>query len=55
MLALARMGVVIFPPIPAFYNKPATVDDIVNHVVGRVLDQFGLDMPGVKRWIGFES
>jgi 4-hydroxy-3-polyprenylbenzoate decarboxylase len=54
MLALARMGVVIFPPIPAFYNKPATVDDIVNHVVGRVLDQFGLDMPGVKRWIGFE-
>jgi 4-hydroxy-3-polyprenylbenzoate decarboxylase len=55
MLALARMGVVIFPPIPAFYNKPATVDDIVNHIVGRLLDQFGLDMPGVKRWIGFES
>jgi 4-hydroxy-3-polyprenylbenzoate decarboxylase len=55
MLALARMGVVIFPPIPAFYNKPATVDDIVNHVVGRLLDQFGLDMPGVKRWIGFEA
>jgi polyprenyl P-hydroxybenzoate/phenylacrylic acid decarboxylase-like protein len=54
MLALARMGVVIFPPIPAFYNKPVTVDDLVNHVVGRVLDQFGLDMPGVKRWIGFE-
>jgi flavin prenyltransferase len=55
MLTLARMGVVIFPPIPAFYNKPATVDDIVNHIVGRLLDQFGLDMPGVKRWIGFES
>jgi 4-hydroxy-3-polyprenylbenzoate decarboxylase len=55
MLALARMGVVIFPPIPAFYNKPATVDDIVNHIVGRVLDQFGLDMPGVQRWIGFEA
>jgi 4-hydroxy-3-polyprenylbenzoate decarboxylase len=55
MLALARMGVVIFPPIPAFYNKPASIDDIVNHIVGRVLDQFGLDMPGVKRWIGFEA
>lgn len=55
MLALARMGVVIFPPIPAFYNKPNTVDDIVNHVVGRLLDQFGLAMPGVKRWIGFEA
>jgi 4-hydroxy-3-polyprenylbenzoate decarboxylase len=55
LLALARMGVVIFPPVPAFYNKPATVDDIVNHIVGRILDQFGLDMPGVKRWIGFEA
>ena len=55
MLALARMGVVIFPPVPAFYNKPASVDDLVNHIVGRVLDQFGLDMPGVKRWIGFED
>ncbi len=55
MLSLARMGVVIFPPIPAFYNKPANVDDIINHIVGRLLDQFGLDMPGVKRWIGFEA
>ena len=55
MLSLARMGVVIFPPIPAFYNKPNTVDDIVNHIVGRLLDQFGLSMPGVKRWIGFEA
>ncbi len=55
MLSLARMGVVIFPPIPAFYNKPVTVDDIVNHVVGRLLDQFGLNMPGVKRWIGFKA
>jgi 4-hydroxy-3-polyprenylbenzoate decarboxylase len=55
MLTLARMGVVIFPPIPAFYNKPATVDDIVNHIVGRLLDQFGLNMPGVKRWLGFEA
>ncbi len=55
MLALSRMGAVIFPPIPAFYNKPATVNDIVNHIVGRVLDQFGLEMPGVQRWIGFDS
>ncbi len=55
MLSLARMGVVIFPPIPAFYNKPASVDDIVNHIVGRLLDQFGLNMPGVKRWPGFDS
>jgi 4-hydroxy-3-polyprenylbenzoate decarboxylase len=53
MLALARMGTVIFPPIPAFYNRPATIDDLVNHIVGRLLDQFGLEMPGVKRWAGF--
>jgi 4-hydroxy-3-polyprenylbenzoate decarboxylase len=53
MLALARMGTVIFPPIPAFYNRPASVDDIVNHIVGRLLDQFGLEMPGMKRWAGF--
>ncbi len=55
MLSLARMGVVVFPPIPAFYNKPASVDDIINHIVGRLLDQFGLNLPGVKRWPGFDS
>jgi 4-hydroxy-3-polyprenylbenzoate decarboxylase len=53
MLALARMGTVIFPPIPAFYNRPESIDDLVNHIVGRLLDQFGLEMPGVKRWAGF--
>lgn len=53
MLALSRMGAVIFPPIPAFYNHPQTVDELVNHIVGRVLDQFGFDMPGLKRWSGF--
>jgi flavin prenyltransferase len=53
MLALTRMGVVILPPIPAFYNRPKTLDDVVTHVVGRLLDQFGLDMPGVCRWSGF--
>lgn len=54
MLALARMGTVIFPPVPAFYNRPATVGDIVDHIAGRVLDQFGLEMPELKRWAGFE-
>jgi 4-hydroxy-3-polyprenylbenzoate decarboxylase len=53
MLALTRMGVVIFPPVPAFYNRPQTVEDLVNHIVGRLLDQFGLEMPGVNRWTGF--
>jgi len=53
MLALSRMGAVIFPPIPAFYNRPQTIEDLVNHIVGRMLDQFGLEMPGVNRWTGF--
>jgi 4-hydroxy-3-polyprenylbenzoate decarboxylase len=50
MTALSEMGAIIAPPLPAFYNRPATVDDIVNHSVGRVLDLFGLDTGLVKRW-----
>lgn len=43
-------GASIFPPVPAFYNKPQTIDDFVDHTVGRVLDQFGLTPNWVKRW-----
>lgn len=53
MLALARMGAVILPPVPAFYNRPSNIDDVVNHIVGRLLDQFSLNAPGVSRWEGF--
>jgi flavin prenyltransferase len=53
MLALTRMGVLIFPPVPAFYSLPKDLDDVVNQIVGRVLDQFGLDAAGVSRWNGF--
>lgn len=53
MLALTRMGVVIFPPVPAFYSLPKDLNDVVTQIVGRVLDQFGLDMPDVDRWSGF--
>ncbi|MFZ2650511.1 MAG: UbiX family flavin prenyltransferase [Burkholderiaceae bacterium] len=52
MLKLARMGVTILPPMPAFYNKPQSIDDIVDHVVARVLDQFGIDAQFAKRWDG---
>ena len=52
MLALSRMGVVMVPPMPAFYNHPGSVDDVVNHVVARVLDQFGLPAPQARRWSG---
>ena len=50
MLTLAEMGAVIAPPMPAFYNRPKDLDDIVNHTVGRVLDLFGIDTGKVKRW-----
>jgi 4-hydroxy-3-polyprenylbenzoate decarboxylase len=48
----AQMGAQISPPMPAFYNDPQSLDDIINHSVGRVLDLFGLDNKIVKRWAG---
>lgn len=48
----AQMGAVIAPPMPAFYNNPQSVEDIINHSVGRVLDLFGLDPGIVRRWPG---
>jgi flavin prenyltransferase len=52
MLRLARMGVVILPPVPAFYNHPASIDDLVEHTVSRMLDQFGVAAPHATRWSG---
>jgi len=52
MLKLARMGVRIVPPMPAFYNQPKSIGDIVDHIVARVLDQFGIAAPFAKRWDG---
>jgi 4-hydroxy-3-polyprenylbenzoate decarboxylase len=52
MLRLSRMGAVVLPPVPAFYNLPRTIDDIVDHTVSRVLDQFGVPVTGVARWSG---
>jgi len=50
MVKLARIGVVILPAMPGFYNKPKSVDDIVNHVIGKCLDQFGIEHNLFKRW-----
>jgi 4-hydroxy-3-polyprenylbenzoate decarboxylase len=50
MLQLSEMGAVIAPVVPAFYNKPETLDDIINHSVGRMLDLFDIDIGSVKRW-----
>ncbi len=50
MLQLSEMGAIIAPVMPAFYNRPQTLDDIVNHSVGRMLDLFGIEADFVKRW-----
>ena len=50
MLTLSRMGAVILPPVPAFYNKPSSIDDMVNHIVARTLDQFDIDNTLTRRW-----
>ena len=50
MTTLAEMGAIIAPPVPAFYNRPKTLDDVIDHTVGRVLDLFDLDTGKVKRW-----
>jgi 4-hydroxy-3-polyprenylbenzoate decarboxylase len=52
MLALAEMGAVILPPMPAFYQRPQTIDDIVNHTVGRTLDRLGIAHALVPEWTG---
>ena len=50
MLAATENGAVIVPPVPAFYHRPKTIDDIVNQTVGRCLDLFDIDVGLVKRW-----
>ena len=52
MLKLSRMGVVIAPPVPAFYTNPQSLDDVVNHVVMRALDAFGIHIDAGSRWDG---
>lgn len=52
MLRLSRMGAVIFPPVPAFYNHPKTIDDLVDQTVLRILDQFNLHLFSENRWAG---
>jgi flavin prenyltransferase len=54
MLKLSRMGVVIAPPVPAFYSRPAAIDEIVNYTAARLLDPFGIHVD-VDRWIGLKD
>ena len=52
MAAVTEMGGVIFPPVPAFYSGAKTIDDLVNHTVGRVLDLFDVEHEKIRRWQG---
>ncbi len=55
MMNLAEIGAVIHPPVPAFYCRPKSVDDIINHTVGRLLDHFGIDHNLFERWKGIRK
>ena len=50
MAQVTEIGAIVMPPVPAFYNRPQSIDDIVNHSVGRVLDLFDIDNDFVRRW-----
>ena len=55
MLKLSRMGVVMCPPMPAFYNKPQSIDDLVNYTVARLLDQLDIHLDMGNRWTGLHE
>jgi 3-polyprenyl-4-hydroxybenzoate decarboxylase len=56
MTSVTEMGGIVFPPVPAFYVRPESLDDIVDHTVGRLLDLFDLPHEGlVKRWAGLNK
>lgn len=51
----SQMGVIVFPPMPTFYGRPRTIDDMLDATIGRVLDLFGIDAGLVKRWTGIKG
>ena len=55
MLAVTDMGAVVLPPVPGFYSRPKSIDDIVNHTVGKVLDSLGIENDLFARWQGSEA
>jgi polyprenyl P-hydroxybenzoate/phenylacrylic acid decarboxylase-like protein len=55
MAAVTEMGAIVFPPLPAFYARPKSLDDMVAHSVARVLDLFGIHSPKLVRWQGLDA
>ncbi|MEM2759980.1 MAG: UbiX family flavin prenyltransferase [Nitrososphaerales archaeon] len=54
MLKLAKMGTIILPAMPGFYHKPRSIEELLNHIAGKILDQFGIEHEVFKRWAGAE-
>ncbi len=52
MLRLTDMGAILFPPVPAFYQRPRGLEDIIRHSIGKILDLFDIEVPDFKRWAG---
>jgi polyprenyl P-hydroxybenzoate/phenylacrylic acid decarboxylase-like protein len=55
MVQVSEMGGIVFPPVPAFYARPKTIQDLVEHTVRRVLDLFGIHSPKLARWQGIDG
>ena len=55
MLRATEIGAVMLPPVPAFYHRPATLDDVIDHTVTKILDQFGIDAGLIDRWQGLDA
>ena len=55
MVAVTEMGGIVFPPVPAFYGRAQSIDELVDHSVGRVLDLFGIEHSQVQRWGGIAT
>jgi polyprenyl P-hydroxybenzoate/phenylacrylic acid decarboxylase-like protein len=55
MVAVSEMGGIIFPPAPALYAKPKSIEALIDHTVARVLDLFGIRVPGLRRWAGMKE
>ena len=55
MVAVTEMGGIVFPPLPSFYNKPASIDEMVDHTVARVIDLFGIENDLAPRWAGMRN
>ena len=52
MLQASEMGAIVFPPVPAFYHMPETLDDVIHHTIGKILDLFDIEHTLFKRWEG---